>query len=145
MSNSILFRTPIFSKKDLNFSIPIFCATLTEPIFPDLIKISSTVKLGGILLSYSLIGLPAHIRFFGKFLNSVVGSISFSCIPAAIVKVLKTEPSSYTPLVALLINFTSLIYSILFKLKSGKETIEIILPLSTFIKIPALPLLLKIP
>ena len=44
ISNSILFKTPIFSKKDLNFSIPNFCAILTDPMFPDLIKISSAVK-----------------------------------------------------------------------------------------------------
>ena len=51
ISNSILFKTPIFSKKDLNLSIPTFCPILTEPIFPDLIKICSAVKSEEILLS----------------------------------------------------------------------------------------------
>ena len=60
ISNSILFKTPIFSKKSLNLSIPTFCPILTEPIFPDLIKISSAVKSVGISSSYSPIGLPAQ-------------------------------------------------------------------------------------
>ena len=60
ISNSILFKTPIFSKKSLNLSIPTFCAILTEPIFPDLIKISSAVKSVGILSSYSPMGFPAQ-------------------------------------------------------------------------------------
>ena len=94
ISNSILFKTPIFSKKSLSFSIPTFCPILTEPIFPDLIKICSVVKSEGILLSYSPIVLPAHLIFFGKFINSVSGSITSSFNPAATVKVLKTEPSS---------------------------------------------------
>ena len=42
------------------FSIPIFCAILTDPIFPDLIKICSEVKLEGISMSYSDIFLPAQ-------------------------------------------------------------------------------------
>ena len=48
------------SKKSLNLSIPTFCAILTEPIFPDLIKICSAVKSVGISSSYSPIGLPAQ-------------------------------------------------------------------------------------
>ena len=94
ISNSILLNTPIFSKKDLSFSIPNFCPILTEPIFPDLIKISSTVKFGGILLSYSpMVCFPQRI-FFSKFKNSVSVSINLSCNPAATVKVLNTEPNS---------------------------------------------------
>ena len=65
-----------------------------EPIFPDLIKICSAVKSEGISLSYSPIDLPAHVIFFGRSLNSVSGSMTSSFNPAAIVKVLKTEPSS---------------------------------------------------
>ena len=42
----------------LNFLGPIFCAILTDPILPDLIKICSAVRSDGILLSYSLIGKP---------------------------------------------------------------------------------------
>ena len=94
ISKSILFKSPSFCKKDENFSKPTSCAILTDPIFPDRIKICSTVRSVGILLSYSLIGLFAHSRVLGKFLNSVLGSISASFIPAAIVKVLKTEPNS---------------------------------------------------
>ena len=60
ISNSILFKTPIFFKNNLNLSIPSFCPILTEPIFPDLIKICSAVKSFGILSSYSPIGLPAQ-------------------------------------------------------------------------------------
>ena len=56
ISKSILFKTPTFSKKDLSFSISNFCPILTDPIFPDLIKISSTVKSEGILSLYSPIG-----------------------------------------------------------------------------------------
>ena len=77
ISNSILSKIPIFFKNNLNFSIPIFWAILTDPILPDLIKISSAVKSDGISSSYSLIGLPAQVKFFGKFSNSVSGSISF--------------------------------------------------------------------
>ena len=68
----------IFSKKNLNFSTPIFCPILTDPILPDLIKICSAVKSEGILLSYSLIGNPAQVKDFGKSANSVCGSIIFS-------------------------------------------------------------------
>ena len=63
ISNSILFKTPIFSKKIFSFSIPTFCPILTEPMFPDLINISSAVKSVGILSSYSPIGFPAHQIF----------------------------------------------------------------------------------
>ena len=81
-------------KKFLNLSIPIFWPILTEPIFPDLIKISSTVKFVGKFLSYSLIGKPAHESSFFKFKNCVSGSIKPSFIPAAIVNALNTDPSS---------------------------------------------------
>ena len=94
ISNSILFKTPMFSKKNLNLSMPTFCPILTEPIFPDLIKISSAVKSLGIFESYSPIGFPAHQIFFSKSKNWVWDSISPSFRPAANVKVLKTEPSS---------------------------------------------------
>ena len=49
ISKSILSKIPIFSKNNFNLSISNFCPILTEPIFPDLIKISSTVKSDGIL------------------------------------------------------------------------------------------------
>ncbi len=60
ISNLILSKTPIFCKKFLNFSSPIFCPILTDPILPDLIKICSAVRSVGILSSYSPIGLPAQ-------------------------------------------------------------------------------------
>ena len=47
-------------RKFLNFSMPNICAILTDPIFPDLIKISSAVKSVGISSSYSPMGLPAQ-------------------------------------------------------------------------------------
>ena len=76
MSNSILFKTPIFFKKSLSFSIPTFCPILTEPIFPDLINICSAVKSDGILSSYSPMDLPAQVIFFFRPINDVSGSIS---------------------------------------------------------------------
>ena len=85
---------PSFDKNSLNFSSPTFCAILTDPMFPDLIKISSVVKFDDILLSYSLIENPAHFKDFGKLRNFVSGSIICSFKPAATVKVLKTEPYS---------------------------------------------------
>ena len=94
MSNSILLITFIFIKKDLNFSIPIFWPILTEPIFPDLIKIYSAVKSDGILLSYSPILYLSHLIDLGKSINSVSGFITFSFKALAKVKALKTEPSS---------------------------------------------------
>ena len=113
-------------------------------MFPDLIKICSAVKLDGILLSYSLIGKPAQVNDFGRSINSVWGSIIFESKAAANVKVLKTEPNSYTPLVALLIKFTSEILFLLFGSKSGNETKDKISPFLTFIRIAALPFVLKI-
>ena len=74
--------------------MPTDWAILTEPIFPDLIKICSAVNFDGIFSSYSLIWLLAHFRLFGKLSNSVSGLITFSFNPDAIVKVLKTDPSS---------------------------------------------------
>ena len=51
ISKCILFKTPILSKNNFNLSIWIFCAILTEPILPDLIKICSTVRFDEIFLS----------------------------------------------------------------------------------------------
>ena len=67
ISNCILFNKSKFSRKSLKFSKPTFWAILIEPIFPDLINISSAVRLDGISKSYSEIDLPAHFIFFGKF------------------------------------------------------------------------------
>ena len=64
---NILFNKSKFSRKSLKFSKPTFWAILIEPIFPDLINISSAVRLDGISKSYSEIDLPAHFIFFGKF------------------------------------------------------------------------------
>ena len=89
ISKSILFKTPIFSKKNLSLSISNFCPILTDAIFPDLIKISSTVKSAGILSLYSPIVCPAQLIDFGKSKNCVFISIKFSSNPAAIVNVLK--------------------------------------------------------
>ena len=85
---------PILDRNNLNFSSPICWPILTEPIFPDLIRICSAVKSDGILSSYSLIGNPAQVNDFGKSLYSVSGSIIFSSKAAAKVKVLKTDPNS---------------------------------------------------
>ena len=65
ISKLISSKTPSFDKNDLNFSSPIFWPILTEPIFPDRIKICSAVKFEGILLSYSLIINPAQVNDFG--------------------------------------------------------------------------------
>ena len=64
ISKSILLKTPIFSKNNFNLSISSFCPILTEPILPDLIKICSTVRSDGILLSYSEITFFPHCNFF---------------------------------------------------------------------------------
>ena len=63
-------------------------------MLPERIKICSAVKVEGILLSYSLIGNPAHVRVFGKFSNLVFGSIILPSNAAAKVKVLNTDPNS---------------------------------------------------
>ena len=104
---------------------------LTDPILPDLIKICSAVKFEGILLSYSLIGRPAQVILLGKSVNFVLGSITFSFNPEAIVKVLNTEPSSYTPFVTRLMYLTSFISSLLFKLKSGNESLTMNMSIRT--------------
>ena len=78
----------------MNFSSPTLCPILTEPILPDLIKISSAVKVDGISWSYSLIGNPAQVSDLGKSINLVFGSTISSLNAAARVKVLKTEPNS---------------------------------------------------
>ena len=106
ISKSIWLNTPIFSKNNLNLPFPNFstlCAIRTEPIFPDLIKISSAVMSDGISLLYSLIGNPAQGIDFGKSKNMVSVSITFSFKPAAKVNVLKTDPNSYVPFVTLFI------------------------------------------
>ena len=94
MSKLIFFNIPSLDKNNLYLSSPTFCPILTEPIFPDLIRISSAVNWEGISLSYSLIGNPAQVNDFGKFLNSVLGSMIFSFNAAASVNVLKIEPNS---------------------------------------------------
>ena len=94
ISNCILFNKSNFSRKFLKFTKPTFWAILIEPIFPDLINISSAVRLDGISVSYSEIDLPAHFIFFGRFLKRVSSWITFSWSPAASVNVLKTDPSS---------------------------------------------------
>ena len=94
ISNWIFSRIPILDKNNLNLSSPNFWAILTDPIFPDLIKICSAVKLEGILSLYSLIGNPAQVKDFGKLINCVSGSIIFSSNAAAKVNVLKTDPNS---------------------------------------------------
>ena len=144
MSKFISPKTPTFVKNDLNFSNPTNWPIFTDPTFPDLIKICSAVKVEGIFSSYSLIGKPAQVIDFGNLLNLVSGSIRFSLKAAAKVKVLKTDPSSYMPFVALLIRLISFISFLSFGSKSGNETNEMISPLFTSIKIAALPLVLKI-
>ena len=66
MSKLATPRIPIFDKKDLYLSIPIFWPILTEPILPERIRISSAVKFEGISSSYSLIVKPAQVKDFGK-------------------------------------------------------------------------------
>ena len=78
ISKSILRKIPILSKNNFNLSISNFCPILTEPIFPDLIKISSTVKSDGILLSYSAIVLFPHFNFF---LNLRIFYLLLSALP----------------------------------------------------------------
>ena len=134
-----LIRSNLFIYS-INFSNPNFWPIRTDPIFPDLIRISSAVKFEGIFKSYSLIVFPPQRILFSKSTNSVLVSTIFSFSAAAKVKVLKTEPSSYTPFVALLIKLISSIFCLWFKSKSGKETKDKISPLLTFINIAALPL-----
>jgi len=67
---------------------------LIAPIFEDLIRICSALKFLGILLLYSLIDFPPQIIFSGRFVKIVFGFIFSVSNPAAIVNVLKTEPSS---------------------------------------------------
>jgi len=76
-------------------------------MLPDLIKICSAVRSEGIFSSYSPIVYLLQEIFFSKFLNSVSGFIMPSFKPTAYVNVLKTDPNSYTPFVALLIKFIS--------------------------------------
>ena len=78
ISNFISPKIPRLFKKSLYFSIPIFWPILTEPIFPDRIKICSAVKFEGIFSSCSLMGNPAQVIDLGKLLNFVSGSIIFS-------------------------------------------------------------------
>ena len=92
MSKSKVLSKPKSFKNFLNFSCPTFCAILTDPILPDLIKICSAVKSDGILSSYSPIRNLLQYIFFLSFLNSVSGSINPSFKPAAYVNVLNTDP-----------------------------------------------------
>ena len=94
ISKSIFSIIPRLNKNLLNFSSPILCPILTEPIFPDLTKICSAVKFEGKLSSYSRIGNPAHVSDLGRSTNFVSGSIIFSFNADASVKVLNTEPNS---------------------------------------------------
>ena len=48
----------------LNFSIPKDCPILTDPIFPERIKICSAERSEGIFSSYSLIVFFPHLIFF---------------------------------------------------------------------------------
>ena len=89
-------------KKSLYFSTPIFWAIRTAPIFDDRIKICSVLKFFG-NLSCSLIVFLSQLILLSKFLNTVSVSINLFSKPAAIVKVLNTEPSSYTPSVILFV------------------------------------------
>ena len=73
ISKSIFFSTPSFDKNNLNFSSPTFWPILTDPMFPDLIKICSAVKSEGILLSYSSIEFLLQVIFFFRLVNSVSG------------------------------------------------------------------------
>ena len=77
ISKSIFSNMPSFDKNNLNFSCPTFWPILTDPIFPDLIRICSAVRSVGISLSYSLIGNPEQVKDFGKLINLVSGSITF--------------------------------------------------------------------
>ena len=99
-----------FFKKSLKFST-IFFAKTTEPTFDDLIKISSTDKFFGCSL-ISVISCIEHLIFLGIFFIIVSVSTNLCYKAKAIVKVLKIEPSSYTPLVILFKNFLSLILTL---------------------------------
>ena len=67
ISNLIGLIKSKFFKNSLNFSIPIDCPILTDPMLPDRINISSAVKSDGIFLSYSLIVFPPQFIVFSKF------------------------------------------------------------------------------
>ena len=73
ISKLIFSKIPSLFKNNLNLSSPTCCPILTEPIFPDRIKICSAVKFDGILTSYSLIGKPAQNNDLGKSKNLVSG------------------------------------------------------------------------
>ena len=71
-------------------------------MFDDLTKICSTLRFFG-NLSCSLIVYLSQVKLFSKFLNIVSGFITLFSKPAAIVKVLNTDPNSYTPRVILFV------------------------------------------
>ena len=74
----------------------------TAPILDDRIKICSALKFFG-NLSCSVIVYLSQVKLFSKFLNIVFGFITLFSKPAAMVKVLNTDPNSYTPRVILFI------------------------------------------
>ena len=71
-----------------------------DPILDDLIKICSAFKFLGSGSCSVMINFE-HLILLSKFSNNVSGLIVFEFNPAAKVKVLNTEPSSYTPFVIL--------------------------------------------
>ena len=81
---------------------------------------------------------------FGIFLIIVEGVTILSSRARATVNVLKIDPSSNIPFVILFVNSSALIFSLLFKSKSGKETKEITSPLSASINKAPAPLALKV-
>ena len=68
-------------------------AIRTAPILDDLTKICSVLKSFG-NLSCSLIVYLSQVKLLFKFSNTVLGFITLFSKPAAIVKVLNTDPSS---------------------------------------------------
>ena len=101
-SKLIVLISPKVFKKFLYFSIPTFCAMRTAPILDDLIKICSALKFFG-NLSCSLMVYLSQVMLFSKFLKIVLGFIILFSKAAAKVKVLNTDPNSYTPRVILFV------------------------------------------
>ena len=97
-SKSIAFKSPRFSIKFLNLVSPIFLAIIKEPIFEDLIRISSTDKLSGKSCISPIVCIE-HLTLSGILSIIVCGDKMFSSRASAIVNVLKTDPSSKTPFV----------------------------------------------
>ena len=92
-SKFILSRRPSLFKKSLYFSTPTFWAIRTAPILDDLTKICSTLKFLGNLSCSDIVYL-SQVKLLYKFFNIVFESITLFSNPAAIVKVLKTDPNS---------------------------------------------------